>query len=158
MDTDPANTGRDQGGRFAPGWSGNPAGPPKGTSHRATRAAQALLNGEAEVLTRKAVDLALAGDVTALRLCIERLVPPCREARVHLPVPALESAADLPRILAFLLALAAGGAVTPGEAEKLARLTGEYAKAVELAEIEERLRRLEEAAANRGSTDGRQDA
>ena len=39
--------------------------------------------------------------------------------------------------------------MTPGEAEKLARLTGEYAKAVELAEIEERLRRLEEAAAGK---------
>jgi hypothetical protein len=35
-------------------------------------------------LTRKAVELALAGDVTALRLCLERLVPPCREGPVDL--------------------------------------------------------------------------
>lgn len=44
----------------------------------------------------------------------------------------------------FLLAAAAAGRVTPGEAEKLARLTGEYLRAVELGEIEERLKRLEE--------------
>ena len=61
---------------------------------------------------------------------------------------AVRVADSVPRILAFLLASAAGGRVTPGEAEKLARLTGEYLKAVEMGEIEERLRRLEEAAAN----------
>jgi hypothetical protein len=72
------NTGhRDADGRFAPG---NP-GKPRGTRHKATLAALALLSGEAEGLTRKAVELALAGDVTALRLCIERLVPPCRKHR-----------------------------------------------------------------------------
>jgi hypothetical protein len=38
-----------------------------GTRHKATRAALALLSGEVDKLTRKAVELALAGDVTALR-------------------------------------------------------------------------------------------
>jgi len=31
------------------------------------------LEGEAEALTRKAVELALEGDVTALRLCLDRI-------------------------------------------------------------------------------------
>jgi hypothetical protein len=62
-----------QGGQFAPGCSGNPAGKKAGARHQATKAALALLSGG---LTRKAVELALAGDVTALRLCLERLVPP----------------------------------------------------------------------------------
>ncbi len=35
----------------------------------------ALLDGEAEALTRKAIDLALAGDTVALRLCMERVCP-----------------------------------------------------------------------------------
>jgi hypothetical protein len=38
-------------------------------------AAEALLEGEAEALTRKAVDMALAGDAAALRLCLEGIVP-----------------------------------------------------------------------------------
>jgi hypothetical protein len=46
---------------FAPG---NP-GRPKGSRNKATLAAEALLDGEAEALTRKAIELALAGDVTA---------------------------------------------------------------------------------------------
>ena len=37
---------------------GNP-GKPKGTRHRTTLAVEALLEGEAEQLTRKAIDLAL---------------------------------------------------------------------------------------------------
>jgi hypothetical protein len=91
------------------------------------------------------VELALAGDATALRLCLERLVPPCREAPVTLDLPRLESRADAARVLSFLLAEAGRGAVTPGEAEKLVRLVSEHHKAVQLTEIEERLRGLEEA-------------
>jgi hypothetical protein len=43
-----------------------------GTRHKATQAALALLSGEMDGLTRKAVELALAGDVAALRLCLGR--------------------------------------------------------------------------------------
>jgi hypothetical protein len=48
MSTDPDNAGRTQGGRFAAGCSGNPAGMKPGTRHKATQAALALLSGEAE--------------------------------------------------------------------------------------------------------------
>jgi hypothetical protein len=108
-------------------------------------AALALLSGELDGLTRKAVELALAGDVTALRLCLERLVPPCREAQASLELPRLDTRADAPRVLSFLLAEAGRGEVTPGEAEKLARLVSEHHKAAQFTEIEERLRRLEKA-------------
>jgi hypothetical protein len=44
--------------QFQPGQSGNPAGKPNGARHAATLAAEALLDGEAEALTRKCVELA----------------------------------------------------------------------------------------------------
>jgi hypothetical protein len=133
MTTDPDNAGREQDGRFSPGCSGNPAGKKARTRHKATQAALALLSGEVDGLTRKAVELALAGDVTALRLCHERLVPPCRAAPISLDLPRLETRADVPRVLSFLLAEADRGEATPGEAEKLARLVSENHKAVQLA-------------------------
>jgi hypothetical protein len=141
----PANAGREQDGRFSPAVGGNPAGKKVGTRHKATQVALALLSGEVDGLTRKAVELALAGDVTALRLCLERLVPPCREAPVTLDLPRLETRADAARVLSFLLAEAGRGEVTPAEAEKLARLVSEHHKAVQLTEIEECLRDLKEA-------------
>ena len=55
------------------------AGRPKGVRNRATIAAEVLLDGEAESLVRKAVELALAGAVVALKLCLDRVLPPRRE-------------------------------------------------------------------------------
>ena len=56
---------RDRRGRIARGRSGNPAGRPRGCRDHVNRAARLLLAGEGEALTRKAVELALAGDPRA---------------------------------------------------------------------------------------------
>ena len=104
-------TGRTGSGRFAPG---NP-GRPQGARHRATVAALALLDGEAESLTRQAVTMALGGDVVALRLCLERIVPPRRDAPVAFALPAVQSAGDAAKAAAAVLAAVAGGDLTPTE-------------------------------------------
>jgi Family of unknown function (DUF5681) len=67
--------------------SGNHAGRPPGTRHKVSLAAEALLDGKSEALTRKAIDLALAGDTTALRLCLERILPPRKSRKVALELP-----------------------------------------------------------------------
>src|SRR6516162_9210224 len=83
-----ANTARNQRGRpFTKGQSGNPAGKPKGARHRATLAAEALLDGEAEALTRKVIELALEGNIFALKICLDRILPPRRERDVALNLP-----------------------------------------------------------------------
>src|SRR5262249_39105368 len=67
---------RRAGGRpFQKGQSGNLAGRPPGSRNEATLAAEILLEGEAEALTRQAIELALEGDRTALKLCLERILP-----------------------------------------------------------------------------------
>jgi hypothetical protein len=75
---------RDRRGRFAEGQSGNRAGRPRGSSNRATRAAEMSLDGEATALTRKAVELRLTGDQAALRLCLDRTVAPRCERAIQL--------------------------------------------------------------------------
>ena len=50
------NTAAKQRGRpFEPGKSGNPKGKPKGSRNQATLLAEALLDGEAEAITRKVI-------------------------------------------------------------------------------------------------------
>src|SRR6266478_9460794 len=75
--------GKQRGRPFLRGESGNPAGRPMGARHKATVAAEALLDGEAEALDGKAVEMALAGDGTTLRLCLDRIIPPRRERPVR---------------------------------------------------------------------------
>ncbi len=53
---------------FAAGRSGNPGGRQPGCRNRASLAAEALLDGEAALLTRRAVELAIEGDPTALKI------------------------------------------------------------------------------------------
>src|SRR6267378_3533082 len=76
--------GKQRGRPFLRGESGNPAGRPMGARHKATVAAEALLDGEAEALTRKAVEMALAGDGTARRLCLDRTEPFTSNAEEYL--------------------------------------------------------------------------
>ncbi len=66
-------------------------------------------------MTRKAVEMAL-GDPTALRLCLEGLLPQCRERFVNAGIGAL-----------------ARGEITPGEAERIAAVVGTFAGAMETA-------------------------
>lgn len=140
----PDNAGAMQAGRFVPGRSGNPAGKARGTRHRATRAVQQLLEGEAEAIGRKAVEAALGGDMTAMRLVLDRIAPPPRGRTVVLDLPDVSGPQDLPVAMAALLSAACAGVVTPSEAEALARLMEAYRAAVETADFDARLKRLEE--------------
>lgn len=135
--------GRDAKGRWRKGISGNPTGPPAGSKCRAKRELEALLDGEGERLTRKAIELALGGDVAALRLCLERLLPPRKDRPVTFPLPKLEDASDLTSISGALLAAAARGELTPSEASEFAKLIEGHRRTIETAELERRLAALE---------------
>jgi Family of unknown function (DUF5681) len=134
---------RDSKGRFRKGQSGNPAGRPPGVRNKATETAEMLLDGEADALTRKAVELALDGDSTALRLCLERIIPPRRGRPVRLGLPPVRTAADLGSTMAAITTAAAEGAITPGEAAELARVVEIFVRATETSDFERRLRQLE---------------
>lgn len=136
-------TGGQQGTRFQPGKSGNPAGRAAGSRHKTTLAIEALLEGEAEGLTRKAIDLALAGDGPALRLCLDRLAPPRRDAPVSFDLPPITTAADAVTASSSLLAAVAEGEVTPDEAGRVMALLTAHKALVEAGDLEARILALE---------------
>jgi hypothetical protein len=106
-----------------------------------------LLEGEADRLFRKAIERALEGDVTALRLCLERIVPPRRERCIDLPLPASKTASEVSAALAVILAAVGEGRITPGEGETLARMVEIQRRVIEVEEIERRVQELENAVA-----------
>lgn len=132
-------TGRDGAGRWAPG---NP-GRPRGARHKATVAALALLDGEAEALTRQAVTMALDGDATALRLCLERIAPPRKDAPVAFDLPRMETARDAAQAAGAVLAAVAEGELTPTEGAHVMGLVETYRRTLETSELEARVRALE---------------
>src|SRR6516165_10454355 len=139
----PDNTGEQQGGRFGKGRSGNPRGRPLGSRNSATLAAEALLEGEAEKLTRKCIELALSGDTVALRLCLERIYPARKDRAVRFPLPPITSARDAADIAAAVAEAVAAGHVTPSEAAELGKVIDTYVRAYQTAELNDRIVPLE---------------
>jgi len=137
-------SGRNTDGTFGPGNSGKP----KGTRHKATQAALALLDGEAEALTRQAVTMALGGDATALRLCLERIAPPRKDVAVTFDLPRMETARDAAKAAGAVLGAVADGELTPGEGAALMALVEGFRRTLETSELEARVAALE------GASDG----
>jgi Family of unknown function (DUF5681) len=143
----PENTGRKQASRFQKGKSGNPGGRPKGSRNAATLACEALLDGQAEALTAKAVEMALAGDTVALRLCMDRLCPVRKDRPVAFALPPINSARDAADVMAAVARAVANGDVTPNEAAEFAKVVAAYTTAFQTAELNDRvaLRQLTDA-------------
>lgn len=129
---------------FKPGQSGNPKGRPRGSLNKTTKAVLALMEGEAEEITRAAIGAAKGGDMTAVRLILDRLVPTVKERTVALPgLPDTTTAAGIASAQQHILEAVAIGALTPGEASTLAGIIEARRKAMETQELEERLSALE---------------
>lgn len=136
-------TSKPRGRPFKKGQSGNPRGRAAGSRNKASLAAEALLDGEAERLTRRAVELADGGDPTALRLVLERILAPRRERAVNFTLPPIGSAADLAAALGAIASAVAKGALSPGEAESFARTVDTFIRAIDASDFERRLQALE---------------
>ena len=128
---------------FQKGQSGNPRGRPPGARNKATRAAEALLDGEAESLTRACVSAALGGDATALRLCLERILPPRRDRPIDFTLSPISTAADACIALSEIVEAVSAGHLTPAEATAVAGLVDVLVKSLETRDLESRVLALE---------------
>lgn len=136
-----AKTYTDERGKFAPG---NP-GRPKGARHKTSLAIEALLSGQGEALTQKAVDLALGGDTTALRLCLERIAPKQKDSPVSFDLPVMQSAKDASETAQAVIKAVSDGEITPIEGATVMGLLEQYRRVLETTELESRILALEAA-------------
>ena len=102
-----------------------------------------LLAGQAEALTQRAVELALAGDTTALRLCLERVAPPRKDNPVQFALPQMTTAREAAEAAAAVLQAVSSGDLTPTEAAQVMALVDSYRRTLETSELEARVAALE---------------
>lgn len=132
-------SGRTTAGTFT---TGNP-GRPKGARNRTTQAVLALLEGEGEALTRKAIEMALAGDGVALRLCLDRIAPPRKDSPVQFPLPRMTTARDAVQAAGAVLEAVSVGDLTPAEGAQVVGLIDSFRRTLEISELEARVAALE---------------
>ena len=112
---------------FKKGESGNAAGRPKGIPNKRTQLAK-LLEPHAEKLIAKAVELALDGDVQALKLCLDKILPKAAHAQIDIEIPDEINATNADEVKAMILRAALEGKVSVADAEKLAALIADQAR------------------------------
>ena len=137
-------TAKEQRGKpFQAGKSGNPGGRPRGARNATTLALESLLDGQAQALTQKVIELALTGDLTALRICLDRILPPRKDRPVTFSFPAITTTVEAATTMSSILTAVAAGDITPAEASEISKLVDTYVKAVETTELAQRISRLE---------------
>jgi len=135
---------RDQTGRFLPGASGNPQGKPLGSRNYASVLVENLLDGQAQALAQKAIEMALAGHVLALRLCLERLAPARKERHMVLELPAPETAQGISAGFAKVVEALTQGELTPTETKCAAELLEAARRALETTDLARRIEEIEQ--------------
>jgi len=131
---------------FQKGESGNPAGRPRGARNRTTVLLENLFAEDGEAIAHKAIELAKAGEIAAIRMCMDRLAPAAKHEPVVFDLPPLDTAADSVAAAARIVAAVADGDLTPSEAMDLAKVIDVYVGALATKAFEDRLSKLENAA------------
>src|SRR5260370_42553829 len=129
---------------FQNGQSGNPTGRPRGARTRRTLALEAIMEGESEVIARKAIEMAKGGHMAAIRLVMDRMAPVHKDRAVDFELPPLNTPADAVSASAAIAAAVAAGDLTPIEAAQLSKVVHAYVQALEAHVFEQRVARLEQ--------------
>ena len=146
----PENAGGKQGDtRWKAGQSGNPAGKAKGTKHRLTLMAEALMLREAQAVVKAIIAAAKAGDMTAARLILDRIAPARRDRTVTVDLPKIETTSDLVSALGAVAEAIGAGTLTPSEGAQLAAVLETKRRALETTELADRIEALEKQGAKR---------
>lgn len=125
---------------FKKGQSGNPTGRPK---DKRTHQLREMLRSDSADLIRKVKQMALEGDSTAMRLCLERVLPPLKTKDEPVTVKGLNGSTSLVEQGQAIVNALAAGELSPGDAATLMQAIANQARIVEVDELERRVAALE---------------
>lgn len=141
----PENAGQIQViGKFQKGQSGNPSGKARGTKNRVTLAAEQLLQGDLNNICRRLIEEALTGNVQAIKLILDRVLPSKKDRVIDIQLPKLNTTDDALRAMSIIIEAVGSGNITPNEGEALSRVIDAFVKAIQTHEIQKRVDLLEQ--------------
>jgi hypothetical protein len=128
--------------RGRPFQPGNPGRPP-GSRNKTTRLVERLVEGDAEKLSRKMIELAKKGNVRCLEYCLDRLLPKRSGRPLDLQLPAIKSVHDLIAAMSAVTTAVNNGDLTAEEATHVVRWFEGYANIFTVYDFAVRLETLE---------------
>ena len=120
-------------------------GRPRGSRNKVARVCQDTLDSHAENLIKKCVLQALQGNTTAMRLCIERLMPARRQRTLQFKLPPTKSIDDVAAASQAVVNGVARGQLTPAEGQAFCGMLENRRRVIEIQDQEPRVRALEDA-------------
>lgn len=137
---------------FKQGQSGNPNGRPKGVIDKRIRLRE-LLEPHAAALIARAVELALAGDVSALRLCLERLIPKMRHETFSLALDNNDMSNTEATMMAGAATLQAviDGVIAPEQGNAFSTMLENQRKAIQMVDLSQQIEEISKILKQRGS-------
>lgn len=129
---------------FKEGQSGNPNGRPRGSRNKAIAALEALGEGEVHAIVQALIDKAKTGDAVAAKPILDRVWPVRKGARVEFDLPPVSAANELPVAIAGITEQVSSGAISPDEGAVIVSLLEAQRKAIETADLAERVAALEQ--------------
>lgn len=141
----PENAGQMQvTGKFRKGQSGNPQGKAKGTKNRATLAAEQVLQSDLDNICHKLIEEALNGNIQAIRLVLDRVLPVKRDRDINIRLPKLQTTDDAVKAMSLIIESVSCGNITPSEGEAMSKVVDAFVKAIQVYEVEKRVVKLEQ--------------
>jgi hypothetical protein len=89
------------------------------------------------------IEAAKSGDPTAMRLCVERLIPVRKGRPIEFALPPVETASGVVEAIGMIAKQMADGELSPEEAATVASVIEIQRRAIDLVGIEERLKKVE---------------
>ena len=141
----PENAGQMQvTGKFRKGQSGNPQGKAKGTKNRATLAAEQVLQSDLDKICHKLIEEALTGNIQAIRLVLDRVLPIKRDRDIKIRLPKLQTTDDAVKAMSLIIESVSCGNITPSEGEAMSKVVDAFVKAIQVYDVEKRVVKLEQ--------------
>jgi len=121
---------------------GNPGRPP-GSRNKIAQLVEHLAEAQAEQLIQKALELALAGDVSCLRMLLDRVCPLRKGQPVDIDMPPIKTSHDVLAAIVSVWTAIAEGRLTPDEASALSLVVGRSIQVIQLQDVAKRIDDLE---------------